>query len=198
MQQRSLFLSLSLSFSLFFSLSFSLSLSRSLSLYHSHSCSLLLSLSLSITLAPYHSRSLSHSDSEPLYIGMLVMGHSLIRSLIRSLVCSHRSIVCLLRSRAPLRSLTCSRARRTDEYFCLIFKLSWVIVPPCFPEGPRFSGNAKWQFWRGKNERNSVDAYLFLSLSLVKWVLSLWQWLQKEAVSLRVWFSPNSYGYSPA
>ena len=60
---------------------------------------------------------LVHCDSEPLEIGTKVLGHSLVRSLIRShrsLVRSHRSLVRLLRTarfaRAPLCSFACSLA----------------------------------------------------------------------------------------
>ena len=50
-----------------------------------------------------------HSDSEPLEVGMLQMVHSLIRSL----VCSHRSLIRLLRTARfthVLRSFVCSLA----------------------------------------------------------------------------------------
>ena len=52
------------------------------------------------TIWPYH------SDSKLLEIGMLVMGHSLIRSLVRS----HRSLVRLLRTARFARALRCAHS----------------------------------------------------------------------------------------
>ena len=66
---------------------------------------------------------------------MLVLGHSLFRSLLRpncSLFCLHRSPHCSLCSRAPLHSLVCSLtrfwARGTVELSCPSFKVSWFTV----------------------------------------------------------------------
>ena len=62
-----------------------------------------------------------HSDSEIPVIGTLKMGHSLIRSLI----CSHRSLVRLLRTARfahALRSLTHSWPLGTVEYFLFTFQ----------------------------------------------------------------------------
>ena len=58
-----------------------------------------------------------HSDSEPLEVGMLVIGHSLTRLLAPSLAPLTRSLAshCSLRSSVPLRSLTHSLLNSWDS-----------------------------------------------------------------------------------
>ena len=63
-----------------------------------------------------------HSDSDCLEIEKKLLGHSLIRSLVRS----HRSLIACYALLA--RSLTRSCARGIEEYFCLIFYMTWITV----------------------------------------------------------------------
>ena len=73
-----------------------------------------------------------HSDSESLEIGTLVLGHSLVRSLVHS----HRSLILLLPTarftraliRSLARSLTRSQALGTVEYSCPVVQVFWITV----------------------------------------------------------------------
>ena len=66
-----------------------------------------------------------HSDSGDLKIRTLIMGHSLIRSLIRS----HRSLVRLLRIARFARALRCALWFHRSPIIFLLMKKMWCTLP---------------------------------------------------------------------